>query len=108
MYDEDPDDQVKTMWSESLFDSLYLALRRKKEDNIIKGIIQDLKLKDYSDRYIINRVKQEIGSIAATRIEILLTGKPPAPVNKGNKPKRNKKPKKGLLEKIRQFFFGKK
>ena len=69
--------EIKTMWSESLLESLYVALRKQKEDKIVREVIADLRAKGYGDEYLMNKVKQKVGTTAAARIESLLTGKKP-------------------------------
>ena len=67
--------EIKTMWSESLLETLYVALRKDKEDALVQEIIVDLRAKDYDDEYLINKVKKKVGPNAAVRIKNLLQGK---------------------------------
>ena len=68
--------RARTMWSESLFEGLYLALRKGKGNDVIMGILQDIKAKQYKDHYIIRKTKRDVGLAEGARIEALLSGKP--------------------------------
>lgn len=75
MNDKSPEmTEVKTMWSESLLETLYIGLRKDKGDDIIQEVIVDLRAKKYDDKYIINKVTKRVGPEAAKRIESLLSG----------------------------------
>jgi len=67
--------EIKTMWSESLLETLYVVLRKEKEDKMIQEIIVDLRAKDYDDEYLINKVNKKVGPAAATRMKALLAGR---------------------------------
>ncbi len=67
--------EIKTMWSESLLESLYVALKKTKEDTVVKDVLTELKEKEYDNDYIINKVKRKVGPTAAQRVEALLTGR---------------------------------
>jgi len=82
--------EVKTMWSESLLEGLYDALKKQKGDRVLVGIIRELKAKGYDSRYLIDKVSKKIGPKAGDRMRELLSrgarkaprrrkpGKPPA------------------------------
>lgn len=57
-------------------------MRKDKEDEVVKEVINDLRSKKYDDAYIINKVKKKVGPEAGGRIEALLTGKKVATVKK--------------------------
>lgn len=67
--------RAKTMWSESLFEGLYLALRKGKKNDAIMEILNDIKAKQYKDHYIIRKTKRDVGLAEGARIEALLSGK---------------------------------
>lgn len=113
---------AKTMWSESLFESLYLALRKGKENDVIMGIVNDIKAKQYKDNYIIRRTKKDLGAVEGARVEALLTGKPvnspaakpahspgdqhPKPLSKADQARARaakKRAEKGLLASLKRF-----
>lgn len=108
--------EMRTMWSESLLESLYLALRKQKEDKIVREVIADLRAKGYDDKYITNKVKKKLGPVAAARIEALLTGKAvssPAkvsgkkPLSKAEQARANaakKRARESLIGKIKRIF----
>lgn len=118
MSDKTPEmTEIKTMWSESLLEALYVALRKEKEDKLVKEVIDDLRAKEYDDEYIINKVKKKVGPTAAIRIEALLTGKTTSssvsadgkPLSKADQARANaakKKAKAGLVGKIKGIFGG--
>ncbi len=67
--------EIKTMWSESLLESLYVALRKTAEDKVVLEVLDELKAKEYDDDYIINKAKRKVGPAAGERVEALLAGK---------------------------------
>ena len=66
------EEESLTMWSESLMESLYVALRKQKPDKILKQIIEELKAKGYEDKYLLNRAREKVGPRAETRVAELL------------------------------------
>ena len=113
--------EIKTMWSESLLETLYVALRKDKEDAVVKDVISDLKAKDYDDDYLINKVKVKVGPNAAVRIRGLLRGnktkkakvsKQDKPLSKADQARQNAAAKKraqqksAIVNKIKGIFGG--
>ncbi len=110
--------EIKTMWSESLLETLYVALRKDKEDALVQEIIVDLRAKDYDDEYLINKVKKKVGPNAAVRIKKLLAGKVTGgsggeekPLSKADQARANAAAKRqqenpGLMGKIKGIFGG--
>jgi hypothetical protein len=108
--------EIKTMWSESLLETLYVALRKDKEDALVQEIIVDLRAKDYDDEYLINKVKKKVGPNAAVRIKKLLAGKVTGgsggeekPLSKADQARANAAAKRrqenpGLMGKIKGIF----
>jgi hypothetical protein len=74
MSDKSPE-EIQTMWSESLLEHLYLALKKNKEDAMILELIGELRAKEYDDEFLINKVTMKVGATGATRITALLSGK---------------------------------
>ena len=68
--------RAKSMWSESLFEGLYLALKKGKKNDVIMGILRDIKAKQYKDHYIIRKTKRDLGPAEGARVAALLSGKP--------------------------------
>ena len=68
--------RAKTMWSESLFEGLYLALKKGKKNDAIMVILRDIKAKQYKDHYIIRKTKRDLGPAEGARVAALLSGKP--------------------------------
>ena len=111
--------EVQTMWSESLLEHLYLALKKNKDDALIMEIIEELRAKDYDDDFLIKKVKQKVGNAAAvSRITNLLAGKTTGgssatgadeekPLSKADQARANaakKRAKEGLVGKIKGIF----
>ena len=67
----DEETEMKTMWSESLFDALYLALRKNREQ-IIKSTVKDLGEKGYDHDYLVSNVQQKLGVMQANRLRSVL------------------------------------
>lgn len=125
MSDKSPEaTEIKTMWSESLLETLYVALRKDKEDELIQEIIVDLRAKEYDDEYLINKVTKKVGPTAAARMKNLLAGKTTGgsftsggakeekPLSKADQAranaaaKRKGEQKSGLVGKIKGIFGG--
>jgi hypothetical protein len=66
------DTQPKTLWSQTQFDLLYLALDRNKSDSIIKDIAVDLSSRGYPSGYLISRVRKKLGMLASNRLKLIL------------------------------------
>lgn len=113
--------EIKTMWSESLLETLYVALRKDKEDALIQEVIVDLRAKEYDDEYLINKVTKKVGPTAASRMKNLLAGKTEGgstadgsdkPLSKADQARANAAAKRkgqdsgGLVGKIKGIFGG--
>lgn len=68
----DEDTQPKTLWSQTQFDMLYLALDRGKTDGIIKEIMVDLNKRGFPPEYVIPRVRKKLGMVASNRVKLIL------------------------------------
>jgi hypothetical protein len=66
------DTRPKTLWSQTQFDLLYLALERSKPDGMIKEIMRDLNRRGFPPEYVIPRVRKKLGMIASNRIKLIL------------------------------------
>ena len=114
------------MWSESLLEHLYLALKKNKEDELLMELIEELRAKDYDDDFLIKKVKQKVGTDAAvSRLTNLLAGKTTGgslatgtdeekPLSKADQARANaakkraeERSKEGLVGKIKGIFGGK-
>ena len=65
--------EVKTMWFETLLESLYVALEKNKGNKTILEILRDLRAKGYQNDYLIEKVQKQVGTTAAARLKGLLT-----------------------------------
>jgi hypothetical protein len=117
-------EEIQTMWSESLLEHLYLALKKNKEDEMIMELIGELRAKDYDDDFLIKKVTQKVGEATAiTRLKNLLAGKTTGgsvssgsasekPLSKADQARANAAAKKraqekpGLVGKIKGIFGG--
>lgn len=114
--------EVQTMWSESLLEHLYLALKKDKDDALLWEIIEELRAKDYDDDFLIKKVKQKVNTDAAvSRITNLLAGKTTGgssafgageekPLSKADQARANaakKRANEGIVGKIKGIFGGK-
>jgi hypothetical protein len=63
---------AKTLWSETILEVLYLALKYDKPDKDIREILELVKTKGGKPEYIIQKVNQKLGEEAASRVEALM------------------------------------
>ena len=68
----DEDTRPKTLWSQTQFDLLYIALNRCKADGIIKDIMVDLNRRGFPPEYVLPRVRKKLGMVASNRIKLIL------------------------------------
>lgn len=69
------DTQTKTLWSQTQFEMLYLALDRGKPDIFIKEIMVDLYKRGFPPEYVIPRVRKKLGMVASNRIKLIMRPK---------------------------------
>lgn len=68
----DEDTRPKTLWSQTQFDLLVLALKRCKPDGMIKALVVDLNRRGFPPEYVIPRVRKKLGMVASNRIKLIL------------------------------------
>ena len=68
-----------TLWSQSMFDSLFVALRREVSDARLANLLGDLQRKGYGVDAVSVRVMKALGPEAAVRVRRLGTLAPSAP-----------------------------
>lgn len=88
--------EVKTMWTETLLEALYVALEKKASDAKIRGILSDLKQKGYQRDYLIEKVTKKIGPNAADLLKRVYAG-----ARSGGSAKKQDK---GLVGKFKGMF----
>jgi hypothetical protein len=66
------DTRPKTLWSQTQFDLLYIALARSKSDIFIKEIMVDLNRRGFPPEYVLPRVRKKLGMVASNRIKLIL------------------------------------
>ena len=92
--------EVKTMWSETLLEALYVALEKKAGDAKVREILGELQEKGYKKDYLIEKVTKKIGPNAADQLKRLFSR-----VGAGAKfGAAGKKPNTGLVGKIKGIF----
>ncbi len=95
--------EVKTMWSETLLESLYVALQKNKED-VLKEVLDELKAKGYKNDYLIEKVQKKVGPNAAVRLKSLLPSGGKKSVQSGQSRLAASKKKPGMFTKIKGIF----
>ena len=75
--------RMKTLWTQTLFEDLYGALKKGKSDAELKKLLNDLKGKEMPLRYVIRKVSDDVGPQHAKRLEAILAGKSTASSGKG-------------------------
>lgn len=86
--------EVKTMWSETLLEALYVALEKKAGDAKIRDILGELKGKGYTRDYLVEKVTRKIGPNAADHLKRIYAGMRAS----------GKKQDKGLVGKLKGMF----
>ena len=66
--------EVKTMWSETLLEALYVALEKKAGDAKIREILGELRGKGYKRDYLIEKVTKKVGPNAADHLKRVYAG----------------------------------
>ncbi len=66
--------EAKTMWSESLFETLYTAIERKKGKEIILDVVKDLNGKGYKNEVLVQKVQKRLGGKASSELHSMLCG----------------------------------
>jgi len=92
--------QEYTMWSESLMEGLFVALRKKKGDQVIVRLLRDLRSRNLSDEAILDAVSDKVGAGAMVRVRALLAGAA------GRARRRPAKKNQGLLGWLRSLLGG--
>lgn len=65
---------VKTLWTETILEVLYLALMYDKPDEDIRSILKQMS--GCKPNYIIQKVQQKLGDVASIKIRDLIKNKP--------------------------------
>ena len=63
---------VKTLWSETILEVLYLALKYDKPDADVRNVLKMVRSKGAKRSYIIQKVKGKLGEAAALRVRSLM------------------------------------
>ena len=97
----DDETRMKTLWTQTLFDDLYSALKKGKSDTEIKQLLADLKDKEMPPAYLVKKVFEAVNPASAKRVEALLAGRSTVAGGKAGAPK---KASGGLLASIKALF----
>ena len=60
---------MKTMWSETLLEALYVAMEKKASDSKVREILKDLKSKGYTREYLVEKVEKKVGPKAGADLK---------------------------------------
>ena len=71
--------QSRTLWSQSMFDALLVALRRQAADHHVRELLEDLSRKGYSLDIILKKVVKALGPKAGARVQQIAGGGKPPP-----------------------------
>lgn len=65
---------AKTLWTETVLELLYLALKYDKPDEDIRKLLLQARIKGCKPAYIVSKVKHKVGEAAAVRVKMLIKG----------------------------------
>ena len=88
--------EVKTMWTETLLEALYVALEKNASDAKIRQILNDLKQKGYDKDYLIEKVEKKMGPNAVSHLKRVYAG-----ARSGGAAKKQDK---GMMGKLKGLF----
>lgn len=63
---------AKTLWTETILEILYLAIKYDKPDKDVRKILMQVRMKGCKPAYIIRKVDQKLGEQAALRVKALM------------------------------------
>lgn len=66
------DTRPKTLWSQTQFELLYVALERNKPELLIKEIVVDLSRRGFPLEYLVARVRKKMGMVASNRLKLIM------------------------------------
>ena len=95
--------EVKTMWSESLLETLYIALEKKKSNKLIIDVLKDLRAKGFEKNYIIEKVEKKVDAEAASRVRAIFSAAAASKQSSGSGKPAAKKPE-GVMSKLKGMF----
>lgn len=62
----------KTLWTETILELLFTALKYEKSDREVKKILREVRMKGYKPSYIVNKVTKEVNEQAALRVKKIM------------------------------------
>ena len=71
MDEEKTNTTVRTLWTETILEMLYEALRGNGSDVQVKGILVEVTEKGMKRKYIIDKVREKVDDTAAVRVRAL-------------------------------------
>lgn len=104
MTDKDDETEVKTMWSETLLEALYVAMEKKVSDSKVRELLKDLRDKGYKKDYLVEKISKKVGPNAAIELKRIYSGaaRTTSTANAGGAAKRLQDT--GLVGKIKGLF----
>lgn len=60
---------IKTLWSETQFETLYSTIQKKGPDKEIVEIIKDLKGRGFPPKHVVEKVQDKVGMTSANRLK---------------------------------------
>jgi hypothetical protein len=69
MADDEEEDNDMTLWSASIFETLYLVLRKNLPDAKLQMALQDVIDKGHKPSAIIEKVREKVGATSAARVK---------------------------------------
>lgn len=73
MQDSEQDKTVaKTLWSETMIDTLLVGLQKNVADEKVRELIKEITAKGFRSSYIIDKVTKELGTPASVRVKRIL------------------------------------
>ncbi len=72
---EDDETIAKTLWSETILEILYTVLRQNKSDEKVLEILKEVRQKEFTRDYIIEKVEKKVDKQASVRVKNLLSKK---------------------------------
>lgn len=70
--DNDEETIAKTLWTETILEILYEALKRNKDDAAITEVLKEVRSKGFKQDYIFEKVTKKVDKQAASRVKTLM------------------------------------
>ncbi len=64
--------KAQTLWSETLLEMLFHALRKERSDREVREILRELRAKGYRSGYLVTQTDERVNAAAAWRVRRLV------------------------------------